>query len=131
MPQGDTSAAKGANASAPSRISASGWKEILLRVKTEISRDHISVVAAGVAFYALLSIFPAIAALISIAGLILDPAQIAAQLDTVMAMLPESAAGAGHDAWRRLPGFVRRHPGAPSERTGAGGFDPTRGCSAG
>lgn len=93
MPQGDTSAAKGANASAPSRISASGWKEILLRVKTEISRDHISVVAAGVAFYALLSIFPAIAALISIAGLILDPAQIAAQLETVMAMLPESAAG--------------------------------------
>lgn len=93
MPQGDTAAAKGANASAPSHISGKGWKEILLRVKAEIAADHISVVAAGVAFYALLSIFPAIAALISIAGLVFDPAQIAEQLDTVVTMLPESAAG--------------------------------------
>nr|WP_318272620.1 YihY/virulence factor BrkB family protein [Paracoccus saliphilus] len=75
-----------------------------MRVKTEISRDHISVVAAGVAFYALLSIFPAIAALISIAGLILDPAEIAAQLETVVAMLPESAAGILQDQVTKVAG---------------------------
>ncbi|TJZ89278.1 YihY/virulence factor BrkB family protein [Paracoccus gahaiensis] len=67
------------------------WKAILLRVKSEIATDHISVVSAGIAFYALLSIFPAIAALISIAGLVLDPADVASQLETAVAMLPESA----------------------------------------
>ena len=83
----------GRSAETPARIPAAGWKQILWRVKDEISQDHISVVAAGVAFYALLSIFPAIAALVSIAGLVLDPADIAGQLDTVVAMLPEEAAG--------------------------------------
>ncbi len=77
--------------STPARFTLSEWKEILLRVKSEIATDHISVVSAGIAFYALLSIFPAIAALISIAGLVLDPADIASQLDTAVAMLPESA----------------------------------------
>ena len=67
------------------------WKQILVRVKNEIASDHISVVSAGIAFYALLSVFPALAALISIAGLVLDPADIASQLDTVMALIPESA----------------------------------------
>lgn len=77
--------------STPARFTLSEWKEILLRVKSEIATDHISVVSAGIAFYALLSIFPAIAALISIAGLVLDPADIASQLGTAVAMLPESA----------------------------------------
>ena len=77
--------------STPARFTLSEWKEILLRVKSEIATDHISVVSAGIAFYALLSIFPAIAALISIAGLVLDPADIASQLETAVAMLPESA----------------------------------------
>ncbi len=67
------------------------WKQILLRVKNEIASDHISVVSAGIAFYALLSVFPALAALISIAGLVLDPADIVSQLDTVMGLIPESA----------------------------------------
>lgn len=83
----------GRNAETPARIPTAGWKQILWRVKDEISRDHISVVAAGIAFYALLSIFPAIAALVSIAGLVLDPADIAGQLETVTGMLPEEAAG--------------------------------------
>ena len=75
----------------PTHFSMAEWKQILFRVKSEIASDHISVVSAGIAFYALLSVFPAIAALISIAGLVLDPADIASQLDTVMALIPESA----------------------------------------
>lgn len=81
----------GSGTSTPTQFTLSEWKEILLRVKSEIATDHISVVSAGIAFYALLSVFPAIAALISIAGLVLDPADIASQLDTAVAMLPESA----------------------------------------
>ncbi|WP_410216609.1 YihY/virulence factor BrkB family protein [Paracoccus sp. (in: a-proteobacteria)] len=93
MPQRNSMAARGDDASAPTQIPGHGWKDILWRVKDEIAKDHISVVSAGVAFYALLSIFPAIAALISIAGLVLDPADIASQLEAVVAMLPEEAAG--------------------------------------
>lgn len=74
-------------------MSSQSWKQILWRVKAEITTDHVSVVAAGIAFYGLLSIFPAIASVISIAGLVMDPADIAAQLQTVLAMLPEDAAG--------------------------------------
>lgn len=82
----------GTSAETPASIPAAGWKQILWRVKDEISRDHISVVAAGIAFYALVSIFPAIAALVSVAGLFLDPADIAGQLETIVGMLPEEAA---------------------------------------
>ncbi|WP_207102622.1 YihY/virulence factor BrkB family protein [Paracoccus shandongensis] len=94
----------GRGAETPADIPAPGWKQILWRVKDEISRDHISVVAAGIAFYALLSIFPAIAALVSIAGLFLDPADIAGQLETVVAMLPEEAAGILQDQVLKVTG---------------------------
>lgn len=95
--QSDTRSQAGDHADSPRGISAGGWKQILWRVKDEIATDHISVVSAGIAFYALLSFFPAIAALVSIAGLILDPADVASQLDTVAAMLPAEAAAIIHD----------------------------------
>ena len=94
----------GRSAETPSRIPAAGWKQILWRVKDEISGDHISVVSAGIAFYALLSIFPAIAALVSIAGLILDPADIAGQLETVVGMLPPEAASILQDQVTKVAG---------------------------
>ena len=68
-----------------------GWKAILSRLREQISQDHIGVVAAGIAFYTLLSIFPAIAAFISVAGLILDPAEVAGEVSDLVAVLPESA----------------------------------------
>lgn len=83
---------RGRNARKPSDIPAKGWWDILKRVKSEISSDHVSVVAAGVAFFGLLAIFPAIAAVISIAGFFLDPADVAGQLDSLATLLPESAA---------------------------------------
>lgn len=94
----------GTRAETPSRIPAVGWKQILWRVKDEISRDHISVVAAGIAFYALISVFPAIAALVSIAGLILNPADIADQLETVVGMLPAEASSILQDQVTKVVG---------------------------
>jgi hypothetical protein len=52
-----------------------GWVEVLERTVRKTSENSITLVAAGVAFYALLAIFPAIGALISIYGLVSDPAQ--------------------------------------------------------
>jgi membrane protein len=83
---------QGRNASRPREIPKPGWREIFGRVKTSITDDHVSIVAAGVAFFGLLAIFPAIAAFVSIAGLILDPATVQDQLATVSGALPPEAA---------------------------------------
>ena len=39
-----------------------GWWAILTNFWAELDRDHVSIMAAGVAFYALLSIFPGMSA---------------------------------------------------------------------
>ena len=66
-----------------------GWGRILANVWAEFDRDHISVMAAGVAFYALLSIFPGMTALISIYGLVADPAVIERQVAALSEVLPQ------------------------------------------
>ena len=78
-------------ASKPAGIARRGWKDILARVYRGISEDRISLVAAGVTFYLLLSNFPGIAALISIYGLFADPAVIANQLDKITNIAPSGA----------------------------------------
>jgi membrane protein len=83
---------RGRDAARPQEIPKSGWRDILLRLKDEMTNDHVSVVAAGVAFFGLLAVFPAIAALISIAGLVMDPAMVEEQLNQTASMLPEQAA---------------------------------------
>ncbi len=80
--------ARGREAEKPTRIPAKGWKDIAMRVKDEIAEDHVTLIAAGVAFYALLALFPAITAVIAIAGLVLDPSDIVSQLDTLSGFLP-------------------------------------------
>ena len=84
--------ARGREADTPTQIPAKGWKDIAFRVKDELSADHVGLIAAGVAFYALLAIFPAITALMALAGLVLDPAQVTSQLQTAMAVMPQQAA---------------------------------------
>ena len=83
---------RGHNAVRPHEIGLAGWKAILLRTKDEIADDHVSLMAAGVAFYALLATFPAIAAAISIAGMLFDPAIVAQQFSEWANVLPENAA---------------------------------------
>lgn len=84
--------ARGRGAETPMEIPAPGWKDILLRVKDEIATDHVSLVAAGVAFYALLAIFPAVTALMALAGLVMEPAEVTSQLETLINLIPEEAA---------------------------------------
>jgi membrane protein len=54
-----------------------------------ISENNISLVAAGVAFFGMLSLFPALAALIAILGLISDPVVVVAQLEEIRGLLPD------------------------------------------
>jgi membrane protein len=70
---------------------AQPWSGIVTRVYGRITEGRVLLVAAGVTFYALLAIFPAIAALISIYGLFADPSSIASQSDAASGFLPSGA----------------------------------------
>ena len=95
-------AGRGRSADTPSEIPAQGWKDILLRVYRGISEDRILLVAAGVTFYLLLSIFPGIAALFSIYGLFANPADIAGHLDALANVAPGGALDILRDEKTRL-----------------------------
>lgn len=79
-------------AGSPGKISASGWKQVGLRVKNQLSTDHISIVSAGVAYYFFLALFPAFVAAISIFGLIMDPTQVQQQMAQAANILPDQTA---------------------------------------
>ena len=82
---------RGERASSPLEIPKQGWKDVLLRVKEQIGSDNLSLVSAGVAFFALLAIFPGITALVTLYGLVMDAAQVEQQLSPLRQLLPETA----------------------------------------
>jgi membrane protein len=92
----------GQTADAPSEIPRKGWKDILLRVYSGISEDRLLLIAAGVTFYLLLSIFPGLAALFSIYGLFSNPAEIAGHLDALTNIAPNGAIDVLRDEMIRL-----------------------------
>ncbi|HLU05010.1 MAG TPA: YihY/virulence factor BrkB family protein [Woeseiaceae bacterium] len=83
---------RGRDARGPGDIPSRGWRDVLLRVKEESSKDNASLIAAGLALYALLAIFPALAAAVSLYGLFASPDQIAQQVDSLTGVLPQQAA---------------------------------------
>lgn len=82
---------RGRSATRPREIPAKGWKDILYRLKDELNKDNVSIVAAGVAFYGLLAIVPALAALVFIYGIVADPQDVQQQLNALGGMLPQQA----------------------------------------
>ncbi|MFZ0611786.1 MAG: YihY/virulence factor BrkB family protein [Desulfobacterales bacterium] len=90
MPEIDENG-RGRKASRPREISRKGWGDILLRVKDEQADDNLSIIAAGVAFYWFLAMFPALAAAVSLYGLAADPAQLQQEMGTLGTVLPPEA----------------------------------------
>jgi membrane protein len=80
--------ASGQGASAPSEIPTRGWLEIVQRTIGKISDKELLSAAAGVTFYGLLAIFPALTALVSLYGLVADPKSISDHLDSITGLLP-------------------------------------------
>ena len=83
---------EGRDADRPGKIPWRGWKSILVRVKDQLLDYNLSVVAAGVAFYSLLALFPAIAVLVSVYGMAFDPADVRDQITALVTMMPAQAA---------------------------------------
>ena len=61
------------------------------RVWVEMGQTKLTLIAAGVAFYGLLGLFPGIGALMAIAGLVADPVQVASTLESLGRVMPEAA----------------------------------------
>lgn len=83
---------RGRSAERPRDIPARGWKEIGKRVLREASNDKLTLLAAGVAFYAMLAFVPGLVAVVTIYGLVADPATLQQQIDPIAAQLPGGAA---------------------------------------
>ena len=82
---------RGRHAASPVQIPPRGWRDVLTRVYMEFNKDRVLSVAAGVTFYSLLSLFPAVAALVSCYGLFADVQVINEHLATLQGVLPSGA----------------------------------------
>ena len=101
--------ALGRFANSPVQIAWSGWAAVLRRTLLEMLTDRVALVAAGCAFYATLALFPAISVLISVYGLLSDPATVLPQLEVLRDLLPPSAFQL---IMERVQLLVSRPPGA-------------------
>jgi membrane protein len=81
----------GREATHPHHIPLKGWWQVAQRVVSESSKDNLSVISAGCAFYALFAVFPALAALIALYGLTTDPATAETQFHMFSSVLPPQA----------------------------------------
>lgn len=70
------------------------WRRIARRTAAAVNDDRLGLTAAGIAFYALLSVFPGLAAVISLWGLFADPAEIPMRFGLADGILPAEVARA-------------------------------------
>ncbi|MFC3126000.1 YihY/virulence factor BrkB family protein [Pseudoroseomonas globiformis] len=79
---------QGHDAASPTQIPRAGWWGILRRAAKQVSENRILTEAAGITFYALLALFPAITAMVSLYGLVAEPATITGHLQGLSQVLP-------------------------------------------
>ncbi|RYY92492.1 MAG: hypothetical protein EON61_26265, partial [Alphaproteobacteria bacterium] len=79
------------NVASPFDIRLRDWRAILLRVGGRIAADNVGLLSAGIAFYAFLSVFPAIAAALMIWGLFTDMTSLGSQLQSLSDFTPQAA----------------------------------------
>jgi membrane protein len=79
---------EGHDAPRPTAIPPRGWLAVARRLGREVIEKDLSLVAAGCAFFAFLALFPALTVMVSLYGLVLDPASVDRQLEAVREFLP-------------------------------------------
>ena len=87
---------------APAAANQAGVASLLRELLSGIVQQRTLAIAAGVTFYCLLALVPAIAAAVSVYGLFADPKTIAEHLDMVSAVLPGGAIEILRDQITRL-----------------------------
>ena len=81
-------AGRGRHATSPWQIPWTGWKDILWRTYGQIGDDRLLAVAAGVVFYGLLALFPAVTAFVSLYGLFAKSSTISDHLALAAGVIP-------------------------------------------
>ncbi|MBB3318298.1 membrane protein [Rhizobium sp. BK181] len=90
-PHDDPIDVRGRKAEVPEDIPRKGLRDVFWRVVGKISSHRITLIAAGVSFYLLLAIFPALGAVVSLYGLAADPITISDHLRELSWVLPPGA----------------------------------------
>ena len=80
--------AAGQNAASPSQIPKRGWWTVIKRTLVGFNDDRLMTEAAGVTFYSLLALFPALATMVSLFGLVADPTTVNDQLQQLHGVVP-------------------------------------------
>jgi len=93
---------RGRDATSPAEIPATGWKDIRWRVYANIGDHRILALAAGMTYYSILAIFPALAALVAIYGIFTDAGSIAKHLDDVSGFVPGGAIDVAREQLTRV-----------------------------
>lgn len=86
---------------------------ILKDTARETNRDNVAIVAAGVAFFTMLAIFPLITACLSIYGYVANPVRVQRQLENISSLLPDQA-------WEILNSQIMAVANAPNSKLGLG-----------
>ena len=83
---------RGRTARTPFQIPARGMVDVVIRIYTTMIEDNLGLLAAGIAFYGLLSLFPAITAGVALAGIVTDPSFLVDISTSISSVLPSAAA---------------------------------------
>jgi membrane protein len=103
----------GHDADKPTEIPTKGWLQIAKRGWKEASVDQVPLLAAGVAFFGFLALFPGLIAFTLVWGLLADPAQISQQASSLLSALPP-------DARSLIEGQLQQLASAPAQSLGWG-----------
>ncbi len=79
---------RGREASRPQDIPRAGWMDVAKRAWGEVTDKNLFLAAGGVTYAVLLALFPGLAALVSVYGLVLDPHQVQQQINQLSGVLP-------------------------------------------
>jgi membrane protein len=78
----------GRDAQRPEDIPKAGWRDILTRVWTAVGKDNVTLISAGLSMYALLAVFPSLAAAVSIYGIFASPDDVIKDMNSFVGVLP-------------------------------------------
>jgi len=68
------------------------WATVVREIRVESQHDHVTIVAAGIAFFAVLAVLPALFVALALYGLFTDPSEAERQIESMLEVFPGSAA---------------------------------------
>lgn len=92
MEEAGRSEERGRGATSPWKMPFAGWKDIVIRTASEVSKDNVGIVAAGVSFYAFLALLPLLGAIVLSYGLLAEPQTVIDNMTAMTKIMPHEIA---------------------------------------